>query len=125
MRSLHVCYRINSSENCGNCKKCYLAMLHLEILGALPRSATFRKPDLERVKRIYLKSPAYEHHYRDIQVRALAAGRTDIAREIGKCIRRSRRIKPLMTALQWLSEKRGVWRIARRLRGLVLAGRPR
>jgi hypothetical protein len=125
LRSLHVCYRINSSENCGNCKKCILTMLNLELLGVLSRSATFPKLDLDRVKRTYLKSISYDRLYSDMRTMARAAGRNDVADAVAECLRRSRRLKPLMTALQWLSAKRGVWRIARRVRTSVLAGCPR
>jgi len=125
LRSLHVCYRINSSENCGNCKKCILTMLNLELLGALARSPTFPKLDLERVRRTYLKSVSYERNYSDILTRARAAGRTDIADAVAECLRRSRRLKPLMATLQWMSAKKGMWRIARRVRTSVLAGSPR
>jgi hypothetical protein len=125
LQSLHVCYRINSSENCGNCKKCILTMLNLELLGALSRSATFPKLDLERVRRTYLKSVSYDRLYGDILTKARTAGRTDVADAVAECLRRCRRLKPLMTALEWLSAKRGVWRIARRVRRAVLAGCPR
>jgi hypothetical protein len=127
MRSLHVCYRINSSENCCDCRKCLLAMLNLEVLGALSRCATFRRRslDLERVKRVYVRSPAYERLYGDIEARARAAGRSDVADAIAACLSRSRRLKPLIVVLQWLSTKRGVWRVARRWRSKVLASSAR
>ena len=123
MRSLHVCWRDGSSENCGECRKCYQAMLHLELLGALP-SPTLRKPDLGRLERLYLKSPTYEGYFREIQAKAQTAGRTDIAKMVGKCVRRSRRIRRLLKAVDWLgSHPRVSWR-ARRLRNRLLADRP-
>ena len=53
MRSLHVCPRERSSENCCDCRKCFLVMLTLEVIGALSRCSVFRRRaiDLERVKR--------------------------------------------------------------------------
>ncbi len=124
MRSLHVCYRINSADNCCDCRKCLLAILTLEVLGALDRCPALRRRtlDLDRVRKIYLRSPAYRRLYRDIEIRARAAGRRDIAEAIAMCLRRSRRMKPLLVTLRWLETKRGIWRIARLLRLRTLAG---
>jgi hypothetical protein len=125
LRSLHVCYRINSSENCGNCKKCILTMLNLELLGALSRSSTFPKLDLERVKRTYLKSVSYELLYGDMLTKARAAGRTDVADAIAECLRRSRRLNPLIRGLERLGAWPALARTSRRLRLKVLADSPR
>ncbi len=122
MRSLHVCPRSHSSENCCDCRKCYLVMLTLEVCGALSRCSTFRTrdPDLERVKRIYVKSPAYEYLFHQIEIRARAARRGDIADAIIQCVKRSRRLKHLVLLLDWLKTKRGLWRVARLWRTAVL-----
>ena len=125
LRSLHVCYRINSSENCGDCMKCLLTMLNLEVLGALPRCTTFPKLDLERVKRAYVHSSPYQRLYRELAGRARAAERTDVADAIDEALRRSRKLQRWMAALEWLGTKRGIWRIARRLRRRALADSPR
>ncbi len=125
LRSLHVCYRINSSENCGDCMKCLLTMLNLEILGALSRSSTFPRLDLQRVKRAYIHSPPYQRLYRDLVGRARAAARTDVADAIEGALRRSRKLERWMAPLEWLGTKRGVWRVARRLRRIALADSPR
>src|SRR5262249_26505582 len=42
MRALHVCYRNGDSNNCCDCRKCYLAMLTLEVRGQLPRCSTMK-----------------------------------------------------------------------------------
>ncbi len=120
MRSLRVCFLSGSAENCCDCRKCYLAMLNLEVIGALPRCSVFPRPvDLDRVRHVYLRGPAYQRLYRDIELRARAAGRTEIAEAIAVCRRRSRLIRPMIQALDWLRPKRGLWRIARRLRPAV------
>lgn len=127
MRSLHVCFRSLSADNCCVCRKCYLTMLTLEVMGALTRCSAFRSHelDLHRIQRIHVRGPVYEYLFRDIELRARAAGRRDIAHAIARALRRYRRLKPLLTALQWLSTKRGVWRIARRVRIALLADSPR
>jgi hypothetical protein len=123
MRSLHVCPRARSSENCCDCRKCYLVMLTLEVIGALSRCPTFRThdPDLERVKRIYVRSLTYEHLFGEIADRARAVGRGDIADAIGQSVIRSRRLKRLLIVPDWLKTKRGLWRIARLWHQVVLA----
>jgi len=98
-------------------------MLTLEVLGVARRCATFPgRLDLDRVRRVYLRGPAYQRLYRDVELRARAAGRTDIAKAIAACRRRSRLLKPAVTALTWLGTKRGLWRVARLLRPAVTGG---
>jgi hypothetical protein len=122
MRSLHVCPRARSSENCCNCRKCYLTMSMLEISGALSRCSAFRRQaiDTERVKRIFLGPSPYEYRFREIEVRARAAGREDIAEAIAHCLDRTRHLKRLLPP-DWLKTKRGLWRVASMWRKAVLA----
>ncbi len=121
MRSLHVCFLSGSADNCCDCRKCYLAILNLEIIGALSRCSVFPRPlDLSRVRRIYLRGPAYQRLYRDLELRARAAGRPEIARAIAACRRRSRILRPMVRSLDWMRVRRGLWRIARHLRPAVL-----
>ncbi len=124
MSALHVCYKTSSADNCCDCRKCLLAILTLEVEGVLDRCPPLcRRPlDLDRVRRLYLRAPSYRHMYRDVGKRALAAGREDLAEAISVAVRRSRFMKPWLVVLQWLGTKRGVWRIARRLRLRTLAG---
>ena len=124
MRCLHVCYRASSADNCGNCRKCLLAMLTLELAGVRERCETLRglPLDLDRVERLYLQSPAYRRLYGDLAVRARAAGRTDVAEAIERAIARSRRMKPALRTLEWLEARRGFSRLARALRLRTLGG---
>jgi len=124
MRSLHVCFRARSAENCCACRKCYLTMLTLDVIGALSRCPAFRVHDLDlaRVKRIFVDSSINAVIFREIEARARAVGRHDVADAIGKCLKRSRRLQRLVSLLGWLNTKRGLWRVARRLRPVVLAG---
>jgi len=123
MRALHVCYAIGTADNCCDCRKCYLAMLTFEALGVLPRCATMRSTvDLARVEKVYLKSNAYIKLYREIDVLARRAGRTEISAAICKCISRTKRLQRRLRAVEWMSTKRGLWRVAHYLRPRVLAG---
>ncbi|HEX4439094.1 MAG TPA: hypothetical protein VH854_03425 [Thermoanaerobaculia bacterium] len=123
MRHLRVCYRSRTADNCGDCHKCYLTMLTLEVAGArcqtLPPAA-----DLRRVARMYVRSNAYIRLYRDLAGHAKAVGRRDVARAIERCLEHSRRLGRWLAAADWLGERRGLWRIARRLRPRLLALAP-
>jgi hypothetical protein len=123
MRALRVCFRSFAADNCCACRKCLLAMLTLEVFGVLSRSTAFPRPlDLERVGHVYLRGPAYWRLYGDILVRARKAGRKDIAKAITACRRRYLYTKPAITVIDWLAERRGLWRVARRLRPAFLEG---
>ena len=117
MRSLHVCFRSGTADNCCDCRKCLLAMLTLEVFGVLSGCPAFPRPlDLERVRRVYLRSPSYWRLYTDILVRARKAGRKDIAKAIAACRLRYLYTKPAIKVIDWLAARRGLWRVARRLR---------
>jgi hypothetical protein len=123
MRTLHVCFRSGSAENCCDCRKCLLAMMTLELLGAMPRCSAFPRPlDLQRVRRVYLRGPTYWRHYGDVLVRARKSGRSDIARAIVACRWRYCFMKPAMTAIEWLGKRKGLRRVARVLRPALLKG---
>ena len=126
MRTLHVCFRMRSAENCCDCPKCLLAMLTFETLGVRERAETFRtRPlDLDRVRRAYLRSGAHVRYYQDVALRARAAGKPELADAIDACVRRSLRLRPLVRSLDWMKTRRGLWRVARRLRPLVLRNSP-
>ena len=55
MRSLHVCFRSLSADNCCACRKCLLTMMTLELTGSLARCSAFRERtvDLDRVRRSF------------------------------------------------------------------------
>ena len=104
MRALHVCFRSGTADNCCDCRKCLLAMLTMEVFGVLSRYSAFPRPlDLERVRRVYLRGPHYSRLYGDIRLR-------------------HRYTKPAMTVIDWLAKRRGLWRVARRLRPAFLEG---
>ena len=117
LRHLHVCYRFGSADNCCDCSKCLLAMLTLEIVGALDRCPPLKRKslDLKRVRKHVVYSRPYLRLYRDLEARARALGKEDIADAIAACVRRSRRMMPVVDALAWGGWQRGLWRISRRL----------
>ena len=116
LRHLHICFRLRSAENCCDCEKCLLAMLTLEVLGALDRCPPLkaRALDLEHVRKRVVNSRPYVRLYRDLETRARAFGRTDVADAIAGSLRRSRRLKPVLAALEWGSDRRGIGRFSRR-----------
>ena len=123
MRSLHVCFRSGTADNCCDCRKCLLAMLTLEVTGAMPRCSVFpRRLNLDRVRRVYLRGPYYWRLYSDVLDRARAAGRTDIAKAIEACRWRYRLLKPGVAAIDWLGKRRSFRRVARVLRPALLEG---
>lgn len=116
MRHLHVCYRLRSADNCCDCGKCLLAMLTLDVLGVLDRCPPLQrtKLDLERVRSLVLVDRSYRRLYRDLEARARAKGREDIADAIAACLRRSRRMRPVVAVLAWGRSQRAIWRISQR-----------
>jgi hypothetical protein len=127
LRSLHVCPRRRSSENCGDCRKCFLVMLTMELAGALSRCSTFPSAttNLDRVRCTYLKSPSYEYLFEQIQIRARAAGRFDIVAAIEESLTRTRRLNRLLAPATWMRTKPLLWRLARIMRERVLTSSPR
>jgi hypothetical protein len=123
MRSLHVCFRSRSTENCCRCRKCLLTMMTLELCGALATCEAFpeRRLDPKRIEKIFIDSPINEVIFRDLESRAGRDGRTDLARALGRSRKRSRRLRRVMRGLEWLDTKRAFWRIARAVRPMVLA----
>jgi hypothetical protein len=126
LRELHVCFRSGSADNCGRCRKCLLALLTLDVFGALPRCRAFSvRPDLELVRRMYVRSPAYYRLYRDVERLARKAGRQDIASAIRACRIRYHLLKPFVNAAERIEDKRGLWRVARVVRRTFLEGSPK
>jgi len=69
-----------------------------------------------------LKSNAYIKLYREVDILARRAGRADVSAAIRRCISRTRRLQRRLRAVDWMSKKPGLWRVAHYLRPRVLAG---
>jgi len=126
LENLHVCWKREDDENCGECEKCLRTMVMLELAGALGRASTFpvRRLDLDRVSRILLRRErSYDAYYGEISRWALRIGRLDIHRAIEASNRSSRlRRRVVSLATSW-KEKRVLWRAARRMRHWAVQGR--
>jgi hypothetical protein len=123
LRSLHVCSRNTSAENCGECEKCYRNVIILDVLGVLDRCATFpvRKLDLEKVSRIFIKKGWHRTFYRDLRIFAASRGRLDVAKAINRSFRRSRLLRPVVAVADSLGRRRLVWRLGQILKRWVFA----
>ncbi len=125
LHNLHVCFRRRSDENCGACEKCLRTMATLGVLGRLGPETRFPggRVDPARLARVYIASSNNEVFYRRIRVEALARGKKEIARATSRTLRRSRVIRRLLPATDWLRRRRGLWRAAGPIRRVLLAGR--
>jgi hypothetical protein len=121
LRSLRVCSR-GTSENCGACEKCYRNMIILDVLGALGRAATFPEKalDLEKVSRIFVRGWR-TLLYDDLRSFSASRGRADVARAIGRSIRRSRWRRPVVKVAHRVGRLRYVGRLGRWLQNWALA----
>ena len=115
LRTLHVCWRSASADNCGACNKCYRTMLILELLGALERCSTFpeRKVDLNRAARIYCARPWDFRELQDIRRLALSVGRADVANAVHAAMRRSRGLTRKLERVRFFRQFDRTWRLSR------------
>lgn len=124
MRELRVCWRSRTDVNCESCSKCYRTMLILELLGALPRCATFASDsvDLRAAERVLCAQPWDYREFRDIHALALAVGRADIVRAVERTVNRSRSLGRRLERLRAWSDRGVVGPLARRVERGLLAG---
>lgn len=94
MRYLHVCWRLGSEENCGNCHKCYRTMTALSVLGALDRCETLKDLDfsVERVGKIYSYDDQDRAGMKRLRQFAAARGRHDIAEALERSLKHTDRV---------------------------------
>jgi hypothetical protein len=130
LRSLHVCWRSGTDENCGACKKCYRAMLMLELLGVRERCTTFHSAalDVSRVGRMYCSLPWDYRELCDIEALAREHGRPDIARGAAQAMRASRRLARRLERVRALPRLRSLqrsphaWKFAATMEARLLRG---
>jgi hypothetical protein len=122
LRTLRVCWRSRTDENCGACKKCYRAMLMLELLGALNRCTTFpeRSLSVRQAARMYCSVPWDFRELRDISALAQHAGRPDIGRAAEQAMRGSRVLSRRLDRLRSLHTRN--WQWPARLENRLLQG---
>lgn len=128
LRHLHVCFRGHDQNgqddsNCCRCEKCYRTMITLDLLGVLDRCELFDRSKFLRSKiaKIFCGTEIDARFFIELQAEAVKRGRQDIAGQIGKALRRSRRIN----WLQSLSRLPLIWRLGRFLKDRALRDSPR
>jgi hypothetical protein len=123
LKSLRVCWKSRSDENCCACNKCYRTMITLELLGELDRCSTFNisKVDIGKVEKVY--SPHYYdiEYYSEISSLAVSKGRLDISKAIDRSLKNSSRLNRLLKIIRSLQNKRFVWRFAQPLEEILLS----
>jgi hypothetical protein len=124
MRSLRVCWRSQSDQNCGVCEKCYRTMITLALLGALERCSTFpgSKVETDKVARIYCGDGHIIERYQDIRELAVAKGRTDLTKAIDYCMHRTLRIKKWRAVARSFDTTPLAWRWSEKVERALLAG---
>jgi hypothetical protein len=117
MRSLHVCYRVASDENCGACNKCYRTMTTLLLLGALGRCSAFPAGSFKdkKIAKVYSPLDNDRYFFREIRTLAIQKGRLDVARAIDRSFRRSDCLNVLLPIVRSLKGRPFVWRLERAL----------
>lgn len=125
---LHVCYRGDDSHgqderNCCRCEKCYRTMIALELFGKLDQAVLFDRSrfDIRRISKIFVSHALDEKFFLSLEKTAKERGRADIAGEISKCMRRSKRIKKL----EILSSIPFAWRLGQGITKLMLRDSPK
>jgi len=121
LRSIRVCWRSDSKENCGVCNKCTRTKLTLELVGALDRCTTFseKSTDLKKVSEMYSPSERDIIFLHDIQNAALRLGREDIADAIDRSLQYSahldrKRFLPMIRKVKkFLQTKPTLWKLIR------------
>jgi hypothetical protein len=124
MRTLRVCWKSYSDENCCACDKCYRTMTTLALLGALDRCTTLRcrSFDIRKIPRIYLPAETDRIFFREVQALALQKRRLDVARDIDRSFKHSARLKVLLSITRSLKTKRFIRRWARSSIGTCVTG---
>ncbi len=124
LQTLHVCYRDGTDANCGRCEKCLRNMIILELLGVLDRYTTFpaRRLDLTSVSRLLLRRAWQPVYYGRLRRLAVSRKRPDVARAIQRALQRSRRLRPVLSLANRLSQTRGLGRLGRPLKRWAFAG---
>jgi hypothetical protein len=122
LRHLHVCFRAGTELNCSACEKCLRTMAVLDVLGCLPRTATFDTRAFEpaALRRVMVPTPRSEAYYRGLRALAARHGRRDMVRAAGSAVRRSRWRRTALRLPAWLADKPGLWRAAGPLRRRIL-----
>jgi hypothetical protein len=90
MQHLRVCWMAQSDRNCGKCEKCLRTLTAFELAGKRDRCVTFPREawSLEALTSLRYRNDLDRRYMSRLAEYATAQGRADIARSIGKAVRR-------------------------------------
>lgn len=114
---LHVCWKNGAASNCGICPKCIRTMATLQLLGAFetanPFPVAFRQ---DRLAGLYIETRYEEAFIKEIHALAVQTGNLPIQAAASHALRRSRRLRPLVSMADGLSRVPVAWRFGPKIR---------
>ncbi|WP_202634827.1 hypothetical protein [Rugosibacter aromaticivorans] len=122
--ALHVCFAKGDS-NCSRCDKCYRTMMTLDLLGhrkhtrALFDWSAYR---VEAIRKLFIRSRGDKIFKNDIIVAARKHHRQEIVDALSAAERRSKVLRPLVKASEWLMTQPGIWRLGITAKAFLLRG---
>ena len=122
--ALHVCFAQGDS-NCSRCDKCYRTMMTLDLLGHCERAyglfdwTAYR---VESIRELFIRSRGDKIFKNDIIAAAKKHHRQDIVDALNAAERRSKVLRPLVKASEWLMQLPGVWRLGISAKAFLLRG---
>ena len=119
---LHVCWKNGAASNCGICPKCIRTMATLQLLGAYetanPFPVTFRQ---EQLAGLYIATRSEEAFIKEIHALATRVGDRPIQTAASHALRRSRRLRPLVSLADSLGRVPLAWRFGPKIRKWCLS----
>jgi len=121
---LHVCFAQGRS-NCSHCDKCYRTMMTLDLLGHRLHTSELFDWSAYRVKvigKLFIRSRGDKIFKNDIIAAAKKNYRQDIVDALNAAERRSKVLRPLVKASEWLMRLPGIWRLGINAKAFLLRG---
>ncbi len=120
LEHLHVCWKNGAASNCGVCSKCIRTMATLDLLGASYRDTLFEHAfDLTKLSQVYLADDNDEDFIKEIFEAARESGHEKIETATAQALKRSRRLRPYVNALDHLKSLPVLWRLQTPFRRLL------
>jgi hypothetical protein len=122
--ALHVCFAQGSS-NCSHCDKCYRTMMTIDLLGHRDQTKHLFDWSLYQVaaiRSLFIRSRGDRIFKDDIISAAKKANHQDIVVALNAAERRSKILRPLVRASEWLMQLPGLWRLGIKCKALLLKG---
>jgi hypothetical protein len=125
VENLHVCWKTQSSTNCGRCIKCVRTLATLEVLGVAARNRTFTEPfSMDLLARCYVGQPAVRVLLEEVGALAAELGRRDIVAAIDRSLRTTRLLRPAVHLANTLHDWALLWRVGAAMKSTLLRDRP-